>query len=220
MGRSHGRGEGPRSSGADPWHGDPTDAVPRIPSPGAMSSLLLHHLSPANGPSPGSIRPAPRAGLELSAAPPRLRGSILPALKAARHSTAWDGTERHGMAWRGPASASPWAAPAAAPLAHLERLQPHEARLALLVLKDEEGPPILIKRQSPHGRHGCRLLRPPLPARNTRKSPRPPRTAPRLRSRHTRALFRGRDLCGAPSGAFWKPPGAGGGEGRKGGRMY
>lgn len=39
--------------------------------------------------------------------------------------------------------------------AHLERLQPHEARLALLVLEDEEGPPILIKRQRPHGRHGC-----------------------------------------------------------------
>lgn len=44
------------------------------------------------------------------------------------------------------------------PLAHLERLKPHEARLALLVLEDEEGPPILIERQGPHGRHGCRCL--------------------------------------------------------------
>lgn len=219
MGRSHGRGEGPRSSGADPWHGDPTDAVPRIPSPGAMSSLLLHHLSPANGPSPGSIRPAPRAGLELSAAAPLPRGSILPALKAARHSTAWHGTERHGMAWRGPASAGPWAAPAAAPLAHLERLQPHEARLALLVLKDEEGPPILIKRQSPHGRHGCAACSDRRCPPATPGSRRARRARPRACAAATPApYFAGGTFVAPPAepSGSRPAPGAGG----EGGRMY
>lgn len=116
--------------------GDPFSLPPSLPLTGlvqAPSALRLRR---------GSASPQ---GLH----PPAPGGSM------ARHGTAQHGTVRHSMARSGPASAGLRAAPAAAPLAHLERLQPHEARLALLVLKDEERPPILVKRQSPHGRHGC-----------------------------------------------------------------
>lgn len=118
----------------------------------------------------------------------------------------------------------PQQGPAAAcrpPPAHLERLQPHEARLALLVLEDEEGPPILIKRQRPHGRHGCGgSQRPPTapnghpstsrarPARRAVTQRARPPAAPRLRKGPPRDVFRGGNLCGARGGAFWKRPGA------------
>uniref|UniRef100_A0A8B9E6J0 ATP synthase c subunit lysine N-methyltransferase n=1 Tax=Anser cygnoides TaxID=8845 RepID=A0A8B9E6J0_ANSCY len=111
--------------------------------------------------------------------------------------------------------------PAPGPAAHLERLQPHEARLALLVLEDEEGPPILIKRQRPHGRHGCGgSQRPPTapnghpstsrarPARRAVTQRAHPPAAPRLRRAPRRDIIHGGELMWRSRQSFLEAAGA------------
>lgn len=89
----------------------------------------------------------------------------------------------------------------ARPLAHLESLKPHEARFALLVLEDEEGPPILIKRQRPHGRHGCSSAHPS----TSRIPPRPPRRdVSTLARSQRRACAESRPETYFSAGAMWR----------------
>lgn len=198
----------PSSVGIFTTRTQPRPSFGGFPAPGR--SLLSSSISPAYRPSPGSIRPAPRAGQRLAPGTPSSRPSR-------QH-----GKARYGTAWRGAAQpARARGRPQRPPRSlTLSASSPMRRVLRSWSLRMRKGRPYSSNARVPM----ADMAAPPAPTAAARAH-RPevaapaatPPTAPRLRNSHSRALFRGRDLCGAPSGAFWKAPGAGGGAPHGGG---